>query len=304
MSVMTRRAAFGNVHQPGTADARHRTINSILDAASGGVATFNEAALDHAYLQSAADSREMSVISWGELAIAYARDLVLVYWNYFPISPGGYIGADGVATPRKGDDDRRVGPGRGLLIAVFYDPARKKAFFRGTSHDLAKAGTTAKWRQGLLFGGWRRTAAAVNQIIDDVPNGSIDGDKNWNKRVNYPDTPDTPVFTPPTFGRSHYDQISEWGRNISIGPPAAVNTPSDHDMLRWTFTISGPDVEKPYVDVSKPSATVPHIVTPTKHRPTKPVRFPWRRRSRLWKRRHAALWRRIVVWRRHNPRRG
>lgn len=42
---------------------------------------------------------------------------------------------------------------------------------------------------------------------------------------------------------------------------------------------------------------------PKARKPRRPIRFPWRPRSRRWRRQHPALWRRIVRWRRSHPRR-
>lgn len=319
MPKMRRRGSFGNVHRDATVPTRQRTIVAILDRASHGVATFNEVDKDHAFLIKAGHARGFSVIIDGELAIAYSDDLEKVgHWSV-PISPGGYVGADGVATKKKGDDDRRVGPARKILLAVFYDPKAKKAFFRFTSHDVPKAGTTAKWRQALLFKGWAKSGAFIQQIVDDVPDGSGDGDKNWNKRVDYPGTPDTSVWAPATFGNRIYDQINRWGAMKFIGVDDQ-NTASDHDMLYWINELDGEDVARPVIDFTTKPGAPPHVITPPKtpaHRLPKPKPYPWRRKwdpSRLRKqanRTRSAVKRRallnlankIAAWRRQNPRR-
>lgn len=281
-SILELPYAFGNVHQPGTTAARHKTINMILDRARGGLASFNEAGKDAAYIAAAAHARGMSAWTVGENGLAWDQDLIVIARFRWLIMVGG---------PHAGPGGSRVGPNRYLMIVVLWDPKTRLAFFHSTKHDIAKADTSHKERRPLRTSGWKRAGYYVAQILDDVPSGILSGDTNTAGRQDLPGVPDVTIATPATFGHNHYDKLSRFG-SATVLHPVAENTPSDHHMLHGTFRVIGIPGNKPTVDMNSTGSVATQIHGATNS--GQPPVDPRTRYSRRWRRRHPIRWRRIL----------
>lgn len=212
---------------------RRRTIRMFLHAAKHGVGGFNELAKrDRRYIKAEAAKRGLRIFIYGDNGVVWDPALLEARKPRIKkIMTGGHVGADGVATAKKGDDDRRVGPNRYAIYIPFKVIAHGLTFEFVVTHAMAKSFTTARWRIRLF-------RKSIRSLADDIrkASGLLVGDLNSKEYVNLPDVLDVPVHTPPTFGKSRYDQILRWGPDIAVSKVNAVETPSDHDMLVGTVT--------------------------------------------------------------------
>lgn len=318
--------AYTNVRAPDPIDQRHATITATLDrvnAKGEGLAAFVEANLDQAYIRAAAASRGMSTVGAGELAIVYDRTRYALARppGNVRIMVGGHVGADGVATPRKGDDDRRVGPSRWLLSVELTILGAAAEFGLDLWHPLAQVDTSNKWRRALWAASARIAGIQIAARRRLTPNRLLIGDTNRNiPRVDIPGLPEVEVPSPATMGRARYDRAHRMGALTVAGNRlTAFSTHSDHKGLEGTLVVpTGPSSSAPVSTPTQPPAVRPAPPKPAKLR--RPVPFPWRAKwnpSRLLTRarraqragrraesnrlRHLAA--RVEAWRRQNPRR-
>lgn len=317
-----------NLHGPDkNKDRRHKTIRQFLDEAKGGIGGFNELNTgDRAYIKAEAAKRGLNVLihSYNGMVWDPTKIQTATKPRLKRIMVGGYVGADGVATPRKGDDDRRVGPNRYAIYMPCEVIGLGIRFEFDVTHLMAKWTTTAKWRAKLAAKSIVSFGAGVYS-----KNGVAVGDMNTDDYIDLPGVDDIPVKTPDTFGRRKYDQILRWGAHIYIHAVRAINTPSDHHMLKGTITFyRDPEVKVPGGMVNpepRPSTPKPEP-TPTKPKPAiklpkpgdskanwkkqgAPVAHPWASRNKSWIRRHKRVWAEIGRWqaaylRRYNAAKG
>lgn len=207
---------------------RRRTIRNFLKASEGGLGSFNELnPRDRTYLKHKAACRGMMVFIHKSNGAVWDPELIKVKKKRVrKIMTGGHVGADGVATPRSGDDDRRVGPNRYALYLACQVLSIDLEFEWVITHLMARSFTSARWRQPLF----RQSVASLAEGVRK-PNGLLVGDMNSPDYIKLPDILETPEPTPPTFGRKRYDQILRWGPHIDVVNVTEVRTKSDHDML-------------------------------------------------------------------------
>ena len=287
-----------NLHGPDkNPDRRHTTIRKFLDMSRGGLGGFNELnPKDRAYLKSEAAKRDLNVYIGGLNGIVWAPAVVKKRKiRLKKIMTGGHVGADGVATPQKGDDDRRVGPSRFAAYGEFELVMGSDPFEFDVTHLMARAFTAHRWRIPL----WRRSVVSLADGVQ-CNRGVMIGDMNTNNGVDLAGIPDRAVNIPATMGHQHYDQMREWG-NLNVHSTVTFEDPSDHKGVRGLLTIPvNHDGSAIPSDPAKPSKPAPKPRT-VKRLP-KPVRHPWAKRSRRWKLRHPVKWRKIVAWRKQNRR--
>lgn len=285
---------------------RRQTITKFLDAAKGGVGGANElAVVDRSFFRAEASKRGLRSFIYVTLAVVWDPKVAMADKPRLKkVMQGGYVGADGVATSKKGDDDRRVGPNRYAIylpldfpeVDLFGD------FELDVTHLVAKWTTTHKWRAALA----RRS---IYSLADGVvsPNGLMVGDMNTNTYVNLPGVADVPVKTPPTHGPRKYDQILRWGQHVYVSQVKDVPTPSDHDMVVGLVTI----YRAPKANLSAPATSKPKAAKLPRPGDSKtnwrkhgaPVKHPWAKRSPRWIRRNKNLWARIIRWQKAYKRR-
>lgn len=207
---------------------RRRTIRSFLKASEGGLGSFNELnPADRRYLRQKAACRGLKTFIHNKNGAVWDPELVHVQKKRVKrIMRGGHVGADGVSTPRPGDDDRRVGPNRYALYLSCKILPVDLEFEWVITHLMARSFTKHRWRIPLF----RRSVASLAQGIRRA-NGILVGDMNSKDYIELPDILETPERTPPTFGKNRYDQILRWGPHIDVLKMSEVHTKSDHDML-------------------------------------------------------------------------
>jgi hypothetical protein len=265
----------------------------FLRRATGGIGGFQELnPRDRDYLKSEAGRVGLRVYIYGTNGIVWAPR-VLTCNRITPrrIMVGGNVGADGVATARRGDDDRRVGPHRYCLYGDFSPVSVPSWDFEFDNlHAMARTFTAHRWRLPLYLRSIRNAAEGVR-----LGDGLMVGDFNDPRYRDLPGVPDRAVVTPVTFGRNaRYDQAREWGRvNVVDGSVRVERTGSDHLLLYGEVDLM--TSEKP----SPPPVRLPRPgdsrVAWRKH--GAPVRHPWAKRSARWVRRNRKTWARILRWR-------
>lgn len=295
--------AVHNLHGPDkNVGRRHTSIEMFLNRAKGGIGGFNELnSKDRSFLKDEAAKRRLNVQIVGANGVVWDPSVHRVGKpRVRKIMQGGHVGADGVATPKKGDDDRRVGPSRyGLYFPVYtYAVALEWEF--DVTHTMARAFTLHKWRIPL----YRKS---IRSLADGVlePNGLMTGDFNTNPPVDLPGVNEVNVPVPPDMGKQHYTKVMRWGQHIHVGKVYEQNTPSDHDLLYAKLTfyriaqdkLQAPAQPKPVKPAkAKPKLPQPGDGTVKWRKYGAPVAHPWMERPTKWKRRHKKLWIRIGKW--------
>lgn len=292
-----------NLHGPDkNVGHRHNTITAFLNAVKGGIGGFNELnAKDAAWFRDEVAERRLRFYRHGQIGAVWDPTVFALAGKprVRKIMQGGHVGADGT---RQGPDNRRVGPNRyGVyvpltVIVVDFD------FEFDVTHLMARSFTAHRWRIPLF----RRS---VNELADGVlsENGILVGDMNSPRALNLPGVADVAVRAPATMGRQHYDQILRWGQHIFVHGVKAVNTPSDHHMLKGLITfyrdpqdhlIAPPTTPTP--NAPRPSGSLPKPGTSGVRwrRYGAPVRHPWAKKykTKRFKRRRPRLSRRIERW--------
>lgn len=290
-----------NLHGPDpSATNRHKTILAFLKAADGGLGGFNELrTADRTFIRNEAAARKMRIFIAGEDGMVWdPTKFSNGKARIKKIMTGGHVGADGVATAKKGDDDRRVGPNRyGIYLPLRVIALGLDIEFDVT-HTMARSFTKNKWRLPLF----KRSIVSLGAGVQEEE-GIMVGDMNSPAYINLPGVADVPVPTPPSMGRARYDQILKWGKHILVSSVRSVNTPSDHHMIVATVTFYR-SAKSPQPPTTKP--TSPHATKPTLPKPGNsgvswrkygsPVAHPWAKRSASWKKRHRTTWAKIVKW--------
>lgn len=207
---------------------RRRTIRTFLQAAEGGLGSFNELnPADRSYLRQTAAARGLKTFIHKSNGAVWDPSLIEVNKKRTrKIMNGGHVGADGVWTPKPGDDDRRVGPNRYALylsckvLSIDFD------FEWVITHLMARSFTKHRWRIPLF-------QKSVSNLAEKIhhPDGILVGDMNSDEYLKLPDILEVAEKTPPTFGPRHYDQILRWGPHIDVIKISEVRTKSDHQML-------------------------------------------------------------------------
>lgn len=222
--------AFHNLHGGGEKNrgTRKRIIVSFLNSAKGGLGGFNELhPRDRLYMRRQAKARGLKVRFFGKNGAVWNPELLkLNDKRVKKIMTGGHVGADGVATARLGDDDRRVGPNRYALYLDFTVMVVGLNFEYVVTHLVAKSFTQHVWRRLIWRKSVRSLAAGTRQ-----KDGVLSGDMNSPDYIDLPDRLEVPVKTPPTHGRRRYDQILRWGPHIDFEGMEVANTPSDHHKI-------------------------------------------------------------------------
>jgi hypothetical protein len=289
--------AVHNLHGPDPSTGRRRvSIREFLQKSHAGVGGFNELKKgDRSFFKAEAAKQGLRVyiagfdgVVWDPSKLKAGRP------RRRKIMQGGYVGLDEVATPKKGDDDRRLGPSAYAIYMPFTVNDFPLEFEFVVTHLMSMAFTRAKWRQPLFY-------RSVHRLADGVldPNGLLVGDMNSIDYIDLPGVRDSPVPVPSDMGKKRYTQIIYWGNRLSVSKIQDINTPSDHDLLVGTLTLfeklsASPKPVKP----SQPQSNLPKPGTKAQWRKYgAPVRHPWVKRSNQWRRRHSRLWARIVKWR-------
>lgn len=291
------RVSHINVHQPATDAVRRYNIDGVVGIvrATQGVGTFNEIgkAPDHRYIASLKPHGIGSYV-YGENGIVWdARRFDVLLRAKYRIMVGGHVGADG----KPGGDSRRVGPSRYVLIVVLRDRKTGYTAQFATTHLVAKADTSAKWRRGIRAASIALAGLRISRINRNYPNGVLNGDMNFTgPRLNFPHLAETQLPLLRTMGNQHYDRGFVWGNVRLIGKVSTFRRKSDH--LGFTYTVRIGDGPTPNVP---PVSHTGDGVKPGPKQRALLVRI-WRHRTRRWKRRHPRLWRRIVQLRRRHPR--
>lgn len=211
---------------------RRRTINLFLNTAQCGIGGFNELNRhDRRYLRRQAAKRGLKTFIYKSNGAVWTPTIVQVDKKRVKrVMTGGHVGADGIATPQKGDDDRRVGPNRYAIYLTCKLLALDLDFEFVVTHLMARSFTKHRWRIPLFRKSLRSLAKGTRDS-----NGVLVGDVNSKDYIDLPDMLDAPEKTPPTFGRKKYDQFIRWGPHIDIVNIRALETLSDHDMLVGTI---------------------------------------------------------------------
>lgn len=202
----------------------------------GGIGVLNEInKADLKFLRRKLRELKLKWYRRGQNAIVWDPSVLTVHacgWRV--IMTGGHVGADG----GPGGDSRRVGPNRiALKWKGEWVHDGKRLMVIGI-HKMAKAFTAHKWRAPLWWRSTRMVSRYINRSIKNYPRGFIAGDENAPFLVDYPNLNDRAVNTPPTLGRQRYDQVHVFG-DLGVTDMEEVNTPSDHDMLRWRIFRKG-----------------------------------------------------------------
>jgi hypothetical protein len=295
-----------NVERPDNTADRRYSLRVAISKMEGGAGVLNEIhSADLAYLGAQAHHYGLSVYRYGTNAILWNRNIArLEFRRTKMLMRGGYVGADGVATPRKGDDDRRVGPNRYMLQVGLYFPEINYRLQIDGTHLMAKKDTSAKWRRPL----WEKSVQVGGDLIADAldthPNAIIAGDLNSREYRDWPTVPDLVIKTPSTHGASaHYDQIAAVGR-LRVTNVKRFKTRSDHWGIVCTVHLS--NEYSPLIKALEPKKVKKPTPVTNWIKQGSPVKHPWAKRSALWKRRHPVLWRKILrfqaAWRRKNRR--
>lgn len=302
--------ATHNVHGPDkNAEHRRKALRQWLNAIKGGYGGINElSSRDYAYLKHEAAIRGLDVHIYGQNAIGWAPHVIhMTDVRSRKIMTGGNVGADGVATSKKGDDDRRVGPSRYCMYGQCTPVAFRFEHEVDEIHTMARAFTKHRWRIPLFRRAMKKVGAGITR-----KHGIIGGDVNTNDydEFNLTGVDEHVVKTPGTFGHNRYDQIRVWG-SLRVTNVREEATPSDHDMVKATVLIPIPDGTVPVEPDEPGTPPAPHPKPKPKPKPFgpkpgaghvnwrkygAPVRHPWATRSARWKRRHKRLQRRIVAW--------
>lgn len=218
-----------NLHGGGEKDrnVRRLIIDKFLNASAGGLGGFNELHRgDRRYLKKQAKRRKMKVFYAGkDGAVWDASKFRLRKKRVKKIMTGGYVGADGSSTARRGDDDRRVGPNRYCIYLEMLSP-NSVIFEFDITHLIAKSFTSYPWRRFLFRSSVKSLASGIR-----AKNGVLFGDMNSKDYIDLPGIKETVEKTPPTLGKQRYDQFIHWGKQVEIAKVKDVETPSDHDML-------------------------------------------------------------------------
>jgi hypothetical protein len=207
---------------------RRRTIRTFLKASEGGLGSFNELnPADRMYLRQKAACRGLQTFIHKSNGAVWDPELIQVQKKRVRrIMRGGHVGADGVPTRRRGDDDRRVGPNRYALYLSCKILPIDFEFEWVITHLMARSFTKHRWRIPLFRKSVRELTEGIRR-----PNGILVGDMNSISYLKLPDVLETPERTPETFGNKRYDQILRWGPHIDVIRISEVRTKSDHDML-------------------------------------------------------------------------
>lgn len=301
------RVAHINVHQPANDATRRYNIDGVVNyVLAGGVGTLNEIGkpADHAYIASLRDKGVNSYV-YGELGVLWnTQRFARVSATQYRIMVGGHVGADG----GPGGDSRRVGPSRFVVVVVLQERSTGIKFQVCVTHLVAKADTSAKWRQGIRAASIRVAGLRISALNKQYPNGLLNGDMNFaGPRLDFPYLAEIQLPLLRTMGGMHYDRGFVWGETKLVGSMETFTRRSDHLGFVYTVRIGdGVSVDVPPVSnvgtgrvVVKP---VPKPKPAPKHFPGAPVKHPWASKSRSWKRRHGRLWRKIVIWRKHHKR--
>lgn len=237
---MSFRFAQANVEAPDSARDSEATMKAVLDWAD--VVTLNEmieassrvsldkfTTFDHYHPAGTA----------GNLAIAWRKTK---FKSAGPagallVMLGGHVGADGTT---KGPDNRRVGPSRYVIWKPLVEVATGRLVVIATHHAVAKADTTAKWRQDIRADGWAGVGTALAAVKRQYPGASfvIAGDMNARGRVDFPGFPETEVGSPSTYGSSRYDRMFVAYGARATGVITKV-TKSDHKALLGIISLPG-----------------------------------------------------------------
>jgi len=209
-------------------DRRERIIDRFLNASHQGIGGCNELNRhDRKYFKSKAGKLGLRYKIQDNNAAVWDSKLIKVNKTRVrKIMSGGYVGADGVATARVGDDDRRVGPNRYALYLTCTVRANNLDFELVITHLMAKSFTQHRWRIPLLRKSVKKLSAGIKS-----KNGLLVGDMNSKEYIDLPDVLDVAEKTPPTHGNRRYDQIIRWGPQIDVVKVHDTSTASDHDML-------------------------------------------------------------------------
>lgn len=302
-AVVTIPFAEHNLQSPDSYLLRRESMREALNHMRGGCGVLNEIhGSDIAYLGAQASLRGLAVYRYGSNAVLYTPRLIkLDFKRAKLLMRGGYVGADGVATPRKGDDDRRVGPNRYMLQAGLTIKSINFRFQLNGTHKMAKKDTTHKWRRPL----WERAFAVGGDLIADAldthPTAITSGDLNSRDYRDWPGVPDVVIRTPATYGKgAHYDQVSATGR-VRVTDVTTFVTRSDHKGVKCLLHFS--HAYAPLKAALEPKRVKKAVAVKAKKvkvnwlRRGAPVKHPWAGKSPEWKRRNPRLWRRIVAWR-------
>lgn len=293
--------AVHNLHRPARIASRRDSIVKFLDAARHGIGGFNELNADDAFfLRSEARLRDLEVRIKGTNGVVWDSSLFTSHGlRKKKIMQGGRVGADGVATPQPGDDDRRVGPNRYCLYFLFEVVANGLRFELAITHLMARAFTLHKWRQKLF---WRSVDSAADGILETE--GVMIGDFNLDPYLDLPGIDNANVEVPPDFGKRRYTKILVWGDHILIGDVRAIDTPSDHHLLVGSARLSTLPINKQFfpdpdkTDIQRRLLPKPGDASVDWRKHGAPVRHPWAERSDSFKRLRKKTWSKIVKWRR------
>lgn len=291
-----------NLHGPQkNPKIRHATIESFLKAAKGGFGGFNELnPKDKRVIETRAAVYGLKIYIFGLNGAVWDPKVATAGKpRVKKIMQGGHVGADGVATPKKGDDDRRVGPSRFGIYITFTMVAFDLEWEFDVTHLVARWQTVARWRVNIAN---RSIVSLAQGVVDD--DGILVGDMNSRFHINLPGLNEIPVKSAATMGKAIYDQVLKWGKHIYVSPMRAVNTGSDHHMLVGMITFYR-EARANFPASTPPARPVPKPANPTKlpkpgtpkvnwKKYGSPVAHPWANRSARFKRR--PLWTRIVKW--------
>jgi hypothetical protein len=235
------RLVQGNVEAPDSAPLNADTIRDI--AARADVATFNETAeaSTHAVIRSLPGfGSYIGKGSANENAIIWRLDqFELVYATERVVMIGGHVGADGKATPQKGDDDRRVGPNRSVVRVTLRQLSTGRLVTIATHHAIAQSDTKNKWRRGLRSRGFAGVRAEMLLARRQFPTAAIilTGDMNTVGRIVF-GFGEREVWTPVSYGRVRYDRLFVLGA-LTVTAVFAFRTNSDHKAVSVTITLTG-----------------------------------------------------------------
>ena len=219
-----------NLHGGGepNRDRRKKIIIEFLNATRGGMGGFNELnRAERKFFKSEAKHRGLKTFIYHQDGAVWDPNRIKVRKKRVKkIMTGGFVGADGVSTARRGDDDRRVGPNR---YAIYFDCFSGNAveFEFVVTHLMAKSFTQHTWRVRLLHRSIKSLSSGIRK-----KRGVLVGDMNSKEYIDLPGVKDTPEKTPPTHGPRRYDQMVRWGEGIDVVQIEGEETPSDHDMVK------------------------------------------------------------------------
>lgn len=297
VNLITTPLAVHNLHGPdNSVNRRHQSITALLNAAKGGLGGFNELnKKDWRFLKAEAAERSLRVSIVGLNGVVWDPKIFKVGKpRVKKIMKGGHVGADGVATKKKGDDDRRVGPNRYCLYYPCEVIVFRLDFELDATHLMARAFTAHRWRIPLFR---RSIISLAAGVLEE--NGLLFGDMNTGDYINLPGVSEVPVPVPPDMGNRRLTQILRWGSHIFVSGVKTVNTSSDHHLLAGKVVFYRLP-QKKIGSVPKPNASnLPHpghAGVRWRHYGS-PVNNPWLDRSAKFKRRRRRLWNRIVKWR-------